>query len=35
MYPGGQAVANPVINTFMGEEGVDVQPGDELILPPL
>lgn len=31
----GQAIANPELNTFLGEEGIDVQPGDELILPPL
>lgn len=35
IYPGGQATADPVVNTFLGKEGVNVQPGDELILPPL
>ena len=35
MYEAGQAVANPIVNTFLGEEGIDIQPGDELILPPL
>ncbi len=35
MYEAGQAVANPIVNTFLGKDGVDIQPGDELILPPL
>jgi hypothetical protein len=33
LYPDAQAVANPEAATFLGE-GVDVQPGDELIAPP-
>ena len=35
MYEAGQAVANPIVPTFLGKEGIDIQPGDELILPPL
>lgn len=29
-----QAIVNPIANTFLGEEGIDIQPGDELIVPP-
>lgn len=34
IYPESQAIVNPIPNTFLGEEGVEVQPGDELIIPP-
>lgn len=33
MYEAGQAVADPVTASFLGD-GVDVQPGDELIIDP-
>lgn len=35
LYPNNQATANPDEGTFLGENGIDVQPGDELVLPPL
>ena len=35
MYEAGQAVIDPIPSTFLGEEGIDLQPGDELIIPPL
>ena len=34
MYESGQAVADPIPATFIGG-GVDLQPGDELIIPPM
>ncbi len=35
MYEAGQAAADPLPATFLGKDGVDIQPGDELIVPPL
>jgi hypothetical protein len=34
LYEAGQAVADPIPSTFYGEQGIDIQPGDELIIPP-
>jgi hypothetical protein len=34
LYPDSQAVADPIPGTFLGGN-IDIQPGDELIIPPL